>query len=82
MSQHILVLGCGPAAAVTSLGLQHLGYRVTVLGLLRPYPVTEVISDRVYQALASSGLHSALETVSRPVARSAIIRSGIHPLKE
>ena len=72
MTKNILVLGCGPAAAVTDIGLHKLGYSVTVLGLLRPYPVTEGISARVYQALGNSGLERALQTVSAPVSRSAI----------
>jgi hypothetical protein len=40
----ILVLGCGPAGVVTALGLRALGYDVSVIGEVRPYPVTEGIS--------------------------------------
>jgi flavin-dependent dehydrogenase len=57
---------------VAGLGLKKLGYSVTVLGLVRRYPVTEGISERVCQALASSGLRRALQTVSAPVSRLAI----------
>jgi flavin-dependent dehydrogenase len=67
----ICVLGCGPAGAVTALGLHELGYNVTVVGEPRPYPVTEGISARVCQALADNKLKVALSRVSSPVQRHA-----------
>ena len=68
---NICVLGCGPAAAVTALGLQDLGYEVMLVGELRPYEVTEGISARVCRALADRGLRQALSTVGAPVRRYA-----------
>lgn len=68
----ILVLGCGPAGVVTALGLRALGYDVSVIGEVRPYPVTEGISARVYKALADSKLIHALGQVSEPVSRYAL----------
>jgi flavin-dependent dehydrogenase len=67
----ICVLGCGPAGAVTALGLRRLGYHVSLVGEVRSYPVTEGISARVCQALAGQHLHHSLRQVSSPVRRHA-----------
>jgi flavin-dependent dehydrogenase len=56
---------------VTALGLQELGYAVTLVGEIRPYPVAEGISARVCQALAEKGLQRTLSQVSAPVRRHA-----------
>jgi 2-polyprenyl-6-methoxyphenol hydroxylase-like FAD-dependent oxidoreductase len=62
----ILVLGCGPSGVVTALGLRALGYDVSVIGEVRPYPVTEGISARVYKALADSKLiHALVQGIGR-----------------
>jgi flavin-dependent dehydrogenase len=68
---NICVLGCGPAGVVTALGLQELGYDVTLVGELRAYPVTEGISARVCRALADKKLTRALSQVGSPVRRHA-----------
>lgn len=70
-STRILIVGCGPAGLLTAMGLHRLGYRPVVVGMPRPHPVTEGISQRVVQALHSSGCHHALATISEPVARTA-----------
>ncbi len=72
MSARILVLGCGPAGVVASLGLQALGHDVTVIGQTRSHAVVEGISARVCQALAGSQLQCALQTVGPPAARTAL----------
>jgi flavin-dependent dehydrogenase len=68
----ICVLGCGPAGAVTALGLHELGHDVLLAGVLRPYPVTEGISARVCRALADKRLQRTLSQVGSPVPRHAL----------
>ena len=67
----IAVIGCGPAATITAIGLQRLGYSVVVIGRVRKLHVVEGISERVYQALQQQGLHQAVQQVSDPVPRYA-----------
>ena len=69
MTQTVLVLGCGPAAAISAIELGKLGYQVQVIGELRQYTSTEGISERVYDALHQRGLG---QDISEPVNRTAI----------
>mgnify|MGYP001460009017 CR=1 FL=1 len=69
VDQDILVLGGGPAGAVTAIALQQLGYRVTLVTEPRPFAAVEGISARVWQALRQAGLISALAQVQPPSPR-------------
>lgn len=67
--QKILVLGGGPSGAVTAIALQQLGYAVTLVTEPRPFAAVEGISERVWQALRSAGLISALAQIQPPSPR-------------
>ncbi len=57
----IIVLGGGPAAAATALGMQRLGYSVGLVTQPRPFAALEGISQRVIEGLKGAGLESSLE---------------------
>lgn len=69
MSQQILVLGCGPAGAMTAIELKKLDYSVRVISELRDYASIEGVSERVAEALEIRGLDHGL---SEPVPRTAV----------
>ncbi len=66
----IAVLGCGPAAVISAIGLARLGHQVEVIGKLRRGHVCEGISFRVAQALHHFGLTNSVQLLNQPVPRS------------
>lgn len=66
---HIVVLGAGPAGGAVALGLQRLGYRVTVVGAPRPFAALEGISERVVAGLRQAGFVEALAALPEPSPR-------------
>lgn len=69
MNTDVLIVGSGPAGAVTAAGLAKLGYNTLLIGKNRSHDVTEGISQRVLSALGYCGLEKALQTVSEAVPR-------------
>ncbi|WP_151702910.1 NAD(P)/FAD-dependent oxidoreductase [Nitrincola alkalilacustris] len=69
MSPQILILGGGPAAAATAIGLRRLQYSVTVIAEPRPFTAVEGVSERALQGMNHAGFHHALATVSPPSLR-------------
>jgi len=65
----IVVLGAGPAGAAVALGLQRLGYAVTLVSEWRRFAALEGVSERVLQALRGAGLHQALAQALLPSER-------------
>ena len=70
--QHIVILGAGPAGVVCALGLQRLGYAVTVVTTPRSFAAVEGVSERVLQGLQQAGLGLALATVNQACQRQVI----------
>ncbi|WP_432474501.1 flavin-dependent monooxygenase QhpG [Amphritea sp. HPY] len=70
-SDHIVVLGGGPAGGATALGLKRLGYKVTVIAEPRPFKAVEGISDRVVEGLRNAGFELALANLPAPSPRNA-----------
>ncbi|KAB0528507.1 NAD(P)/FAD-dependent oxidoreductase [Pseudomonas brassicacearum] len=68
----ILVLGAGPAGATVALGLQRLGYQVTLVSDWRRFAALEGVSVRVLDALRSAGLHQALASSALPSQRQVV----------
>ncbi len=69
MKSRVLILGCGPSAALAAIELAGMGYPVQVAGELREFPCIEGVSERVFSALKHRDLHWH---VSEPVQRTAI----------
>ncbi|WP_221793995.1 flavin-dependent monooxygenase QhpG [Oceanobacter mangrovi] len=69
MSERILVLGGGPAGAVTAIALRNLGYQVSLVSQPRPFHAVEGISERVYGAMKAAGLVTALQYIQPPSPR-------------
>ncbi|MEE1922420.1 FAD-dependent monooxygenase [Pseudomonas sp. 148P] len=67
----IVVLGAGPAGAVVALGLKRLGHEVRVVSEWRRFAALEGVSQRVLEALRSSGLQQALAVAGEPSRRHA-----------
>lgn len=65
----ILILGGGPAGSTVAIGLQRLGYQVSLLHSPRLWSTCEGISSRTLEGLRSAGLHRALDTVPPPTPR-------------
>ncbi len=65
----IVVMGAGPAASATALGLQRLGHEVVIVGEARPFAAMEGISDRVVAGLLSAGFESFTEILPEPSRR-------------
>ena len=57
----IIILGGGPAAAATALGMLRLGYSVGLVTQPRPFAALEGISQRVIEGLKGAGLEASLE---------------------
>ncbi|HJU49379.1 MAG TPA: FAD-dependent monooxygenase [Pseudogulbenkiania sp.] len=68
-SAHILVLGAGPAGAAVALGLNRLGYRVSVVSEWRRFDAVEGVSQRVLDGLRHAGLQQAADSAAAPSAR-------------
>lgn len=68
---HIVIAGSGPAGTATALGLQRMGFDVTVVTSPRVFVACEGISDRVLQGLHNAGIRQALETIAAPSRRRA-----------
>ncbi len=66
----ILILGAGPAAAVTALGLQRLGHEVCVVAMERPFGAVEGVSERVVEALHAAGLRAFEASLPEASART------------
>ena len=67
--QQIVVLGAGPAGTVCALGLQRLGYTVTVVTSARSFAAVEGVSERVLHGLKQAGLELALVSVNQACLR-------------
>ncbi len=67
--QQIVVLGAGPAGTVCALGLQRLGYAVTVVASARSFAAVEGVSERVLHGLKQAGLELALASVNQACLR-------------
>jgi flavin-dependent dehydrogenase len=65
----IVILGAGPAGAAVALGLQRLGYAVTLVSEWRRFAALEGVSLRVLEALRGAGLHQALSEAALPSQR-------------
>ena len=70
-AEDIVILGAGPAAAATAIGLARLGEPVTLIGSVRRIPAVEGVSARVVEALHGLGLNRALQQLSPPSPRRA-----------
>lgn len=68
----IIVIGAGPAGAVTAILLARLGYDVLLLSRAQGRPRIEGFSQRVLQVLDAHGLDEALAAVGPPVGRQAV----------
>lgn len=71
LERPIVVLGAGPAGVATALGLQRLGYMVTVVSVPRPFDAIEGVSNRVVAGLQSVGIRLALDAILDPSPRQA-----------
>lgn len=60
MKPRIVVLGAGPAAILTALGLHRAGHDVLLLGMPRTQAATEGLSLRATEALTMAGCNTAL----------------------
>ncbi|MFD2641944.1 flavin-dependent monooxygenase QhpG [Pseudomonas japonica] len=67
----IVVLGAGPAGAAVALGLKRLGHDVRVVSEWRRFAALEGVSQRVLEALRSTGLKQALAVAGEPSRRHA-----------
>lgn len=65
----ILILGGGPAGCAVALGLQRLGYAVTLVTEARPFAAIEGVSERVVDSLRNIGFQRALEHIEPPSPR-------------
>ena len=70
-SLHIVIAGSGPAGTATALGLQKMGFAVTVVTSPRGFVACEGISERVLQGLHNAGIRCALDTIAPPSPRRA-----------
>lgn len=68
-TQHIAVLGAGPAGAAVAIGLIRLGYRVSVLSEMHRFEAIEGSSMRVLDGLRHAGLVQAAATAMEPTPR-------------
>jgi len=68
-TERMLVLGGGPAGAAVAIGLNHLGYGVTLITEPRPFAAVEGISERVVEGLRQAGFTQALELLPKPTPR-------------
>lgn len=68
----VVILGAGPAAVICALGVQRLGYQVTVVSEARRFSAVEGVSLRVLESLQHAGLSSVLETVEQACVRSVL----------
>ncbi|HKM27412.1 MAG TPA: tryptophan 7-halogenase [Thiopseudomonas sp.] len=68
----VVILGAGPAAVICALGVQRLGYQVTVVSEARRFSAVEGVSLRVLESLQHAGLSSVLEAVEQACVRSVL----------
>lgn len=68
----IIILGCGPAAAVAAIHLQRLGHQVMLAGELRRKSAFEGLAPRVMEGISRAGLVHARASVSGAADRTAI----------
>lgn len=68
----IVVIGAGPAGALTAILLARLGYDVLMLSRAAGRPRIEGFSQRVLEVLDAHGLDEALSAVGPPVGRQAV----------
>ena len=68
----VVILGAGPAAVICALGVQRLGYNVTVVSEARRFSAVEGVSQRVLESLQHAGLHNVLDTVEQACVRSVL----------
>ena len=69
---NVVILGAGPAAVVCALGVQRLGYNVTVVSEARRFSAVEGVSQRVLESLQHAGLRNVLDTVEQACVRSVL----------
>ncbi len=68
----VVILGAGPAAVICALGVQRLGYNVTVVSEARRFSAVEGVSQRVLESLQHAGLRNVLDTVEQACVRSVL----------
>lgn len=68
----VVILGAGPAAVICALGVQRLGYQVTVVSEARRFSAVEGVSQRVLESLQHAGLRNVLDTVEQACVRSVL----------
>jgi len=70
MAEQILILGGGPAACATAIGLQRIGHSVTLVSQPRLFDAVEGVSDRVVQGMKNAGFYSAIKALAPPSPRT------------
>ncbi len=71
MSCSILVIGAGPAASLTALGLHRAGHRVLLVGTLRKQTAIEGLSQRMAEALRMANCKMALDVLGERCERGS-----------